>query len=250
MDQLIRSGEVLALGELAKELGVTERTLYRDLAHMKNRLGLPIARHPALGYRYTRPVPPLDSREAVAGPNSAGKGPQAGRPTRLRRLLETLHQALYEHRTVWIAFVDRPEADAGFLLNPLFLSRIRGEVALFGVRPSDGALLNVPTRRLECVRPTLETFEEPIPSGAKVRESDGWVAAGSRHQVRLRFPAAQEWARDLLVTESQSVEETPEELVLSFRTDDLAGAKLLVCLLGRSVQVEGPPALLALLNRE
>lgn len=249
LDQLLRSGQVFALRDLARNLAVTERTLYRDLAYMKNTLGLPISRHPAHGYRYTRPVPPLESRDTVTGLRAMGQAPQALKPTHLRRLLEAVHGALYERRTVWIALADRREADEGFLLNPLFLSKINGETLLFGVRTSDGALLNLPTRRLEDVRLTPSTFEEPFAGEAKVRESEGWGAPGSLHAVRLRFPSSPQWVRDLLVSEDQSMEESHPALVLSFRTDDLARTAALVKLLGPFVRVEGPPQLQALLGR-
>jgi biotin operon repressor len=250
MDQLFRSGEALTLARLAEELGVTERTLYRDLAYMKNKLGRPIERHPANGYRYTRPVPPLESGEAVSGPEGTGNAHSAAKPNRLRLWLEILHRALYEGGSLWVTCSGRAEAGGEFCLNPLYLSRTQGEVVLFGVRPSDGALLNLPVACLEGVRAAESASSERVPVGAKIRASDGWLPSGGPHEIRLLFPAGIEWARALLVTGDQRVEDGSRGHQIRFRTGDLERAARFIRMLGPSVRVEGPPALLALLGRK
>lgn len=250
MDQLFRSGEALTLARLAAELGVTERTLYRDLAHMKNKLGRPIERHPVNGYRYTRPVPPLEAGEAVSGPEGSSNAHAAPKPSRLRLFLEIIHRALYEGRSLWVTCAGRAEAGGEFCLDPLYLSRIQGEVVLFGVRPSDEALLNLPVRCLEGVRAAESTFGERMPGGARVRVSEGWLPSGVAHEIRLLFPAGVEWARALLVTGDQAEEDGPRGHQIRFRTGDLERAARFILELGPSVRVEGPPALLALLARK
>jgi biotin operon repressor len=250
MDQLLREGEALTLERLAAELGVTERTVYRDLAHLKNRLGRPIVRHPENGYRYTRPVPPLETREAVTGPDGSGNSHTSGKPSRLRLLVETVHRAVYESRSLWVTCAGRPETSGEFCLDPLYLSRIRGEVVLFSRRRSDGALLNLPLRCLEGARAADSVPGEVPLEGDKVRVSEGWLPSGGPHEIRLMFPRGVEWCRALLVTGDQSEEDGPRGHRICFRTRDLERAARFIRTLGPSVRVEGPPDLLALLGRK
>ena len=244
--RLLRGGGRVTLAHLADELGVTERTVCRDLLSMKEKLGLPVAHTSDRGYHYTRPVPLLATREAVFGP-APGLNPTA-RAGRLRRILETIHEALYGGNKIWIESYERPDSPAPFILCPLFLSKVLGDLLLFGYRSSDEILLNLSVRLLDEVRLTPQTFESALGEGPKVRESEGWAGKGARHEIRLRFSLEASWAEDLVFAERQILDRLPSGLSIRFRTDDLGKVRKLVLFLGEKVSAEAPPALLSLLG--
>lgn len=56
IDRLLRGNAVPTTADLARELGVSERTVYRDLVFLRDRLGAPVGYDARRrGYRYTRP---------------------------------------------------------------------------------------------------------------------------------------------------------------------------------------------------
>jgi len=242
---LLRGGGRVTLARLAGELGVTERTVCRDLQLMKEEFGLPVAHTSGRGYHYTRPVPLLATREVVFGP-APGLSPTA-RTGRFRRMLETIHEALYGGNKIWIESRERPDSPAPFVLCPLFLSKVLGDLLLFGYRPSDGILMNLLVRLLDDVRPTPQTFESALAEGPKVRDSEGWAGKGTKHEVRLLFSPEASWAEDLCFAERQVLDRPPSGLSVRFRTDDLAKVRSLILFFGEMVSVEAPPALLSLL---
>jgi len=243
IDRLLRGQERVTLARLTRELGVTERTVCRDLEFMKERLGLPVQHSAARGYHYARPVPLLVAREAVAGPISRSKPPT--RDGRLRRLLETIHEALYAQHEIWIETMEGPGPLKPFVLQPFFLSRVLGDLLLFGCRPEDGRLFNLSLRLLEDVRPTGNRFEASLAEGPKVRESEGWGGKGEASEVELFFPPEAHWASSLFFAQNQTGEQTTDGHTVRFRTGDLERVRDLACVLGDRVRVavrSGEPA--------
>jgi len=56
IDRKLRGNQCPTTGDLARELGVSERTVYRDLVFLRDRLGAPLCYDTRRrGYRYTRP---------------------------------------------------------------------------------------------------------------------------------------------------------------------------------------------------
>lgn len=56
IDRVLRDGRCPTTSDLAQELGVSERTVYRDLVFLRDRLGAPVVFDGRRrGYRYTRP---------------------------------------------------------------------------------------------------------------------------------------------------------------------------------------------------
>jgi hypothetical protein len=240
IDRLLRGKERVTLALLIDKLGVTERTVCRDLEYMKQKLGLPVSHTVERGYCYSRQVPDLAEPEPVAGPATAPSLPV--RRGRSRRILGTIHEALYGRKQVWIEGAEPTGSTGPFAFHPFFLSKVLGEFLLFGYRPSDGVLMNLPLRYLEDVRLTPQTFESGLAEGPKVRESEGWAGKGATHEVRLLFLPEATWAQDLFFAQGQVVEKASSGLAVRFRTDDLARVDRLAAVLGSKVRVEVPVA--------
>lgn len=246
IDKLIRGERRVTLSLLARELGVAERTVCRDLESMRERLGLPLAHTPERGYHYTRPVPPSATRETVVGP-TPGVKPRV-RAGQLRRVLETIHEALYSGNQILIESFECPGSAEPFIFCPLFLSKFLGDLVLFGYRLADGVLLNLSVRLIENVRLTPQTFESPLGKGPKVRESEGWAGKGAGHEVRLRFSPETWWAESLCFAERQTLERSPSGLSIRFSTDDLGQVRKVILFLGDKVSLEAPLILMSLLG--
>lgn len=72
IDRALRAGGCPSAAQMAQELGVSERTVYRDITFLRDRLGAPVAYDPRRrGYCYTRahrffPGVSLTPQEVVA----------------------------------------------------------------------------------------------------------------------------------------------------------------------------------------
>lgn len=238
IDQLLRSGRAETLSILSKTLGVTERTVCRDLDFMKKDLGLPVSHSLQKGYFYASPVPPLERWEVQLVAGMSADGPIEDRIDPIRRILEVLHEALYSRRKIELQTTEPDRDGASFPFLPYFISRIAGELFLFGYRPDTAALLNLRLRVISGVEPLEETFSMCPAGEAKIRENQGWIAPGDAYSVRLRFAPGASWARDLMFTESQVVVDEGGATLIQVRTSDLEGVHRIAAFLGECVSLE------------
>ncbi len=244
IDALLRAEGPHTLDSISKKLGVTVRTVCRDLAFMKQKMGLPIAHDQNRGYFYALPVAPVSLTPDIAcrfyatGPASRTLSMEA-----VRRNLEIVHDALYESRTLTVSLLGACDTMVACTIRPYFLSRLRGDLYLFASRTDSDALMNIPVSEISRAEPGPE-MQEPSPFGEeRVRSSGGWIRAGTRHPVSIRFKETTDWAADLQMCEEQEVERSSRGLVFHFRADDLEEVRTLVRLLGPRVKVEEPQRL-------
>ncbi len=244
IDTMLRSEGKHTLDAIARRLNVTVRTICRDLAYMKQKMGLPIAHDPKKGYYYAFPVAPVGQLSgAPAHPLRAASASAGVSMDVIRTNLEAIHDALYQGRRLILTLGRGEEPKEEFGVRPFFLSRLRGDLYLFAARLDSDALINLPIPAISRVEAGPD-LEGPSPFGPdKVRPAGGWIRSGIRYRVKLRFKRQAEWARDLQICEDQKLESTPHGLVLRFETDDLDGVRTLVRLLGHWVKVEEPAAL-------
>jgi hypothetical protein len=243
LDGILRANEPNTLEGLAERLGVTLRTVCRDLVHMKEVLHLPVFHQRGHGYRYAHWVPPLEEPGALAG-----RMPSPPRPLRsdsLRRLLETLHESLVERRAVDL---QRLEGAGWEPFHPHFLSRFRGEWTLFGWNPAGCHPASYPLALLREVRPRADFFALPAGEPA-VRLRGGWVEPGRAFGVGIRFSSRLPWALDLRICEDQERETLAGWTAYRFRTDNLEEVRNFLALCPREgVTVEEPPLFRSLLR--
>ncbi len=244
IDAVLRSEGKHTLESISGRLGVTVRTTCRDLAFMKQKMGLPVAHDPQRGYYYALPVAPIDQpSRTMSSPLKTGPA-SGGLPMDVvRRNLEVIHEALYEGRRLILTQGSGDEVTEEFGVRPFFLSRLKGDLYLFAARIESDVLVNLPISTIRRAEAGTH-LEGPSPFGAdKVRAAGGWVRSGIRYRVSLRFKRQPDWVRDLQICEDQRVESTPRGLFVRFDTDDLENVRALVRLLGRWVKVEEPSAL-------
>jgi biotin operon repressor len=249
IDERIRAGGGWTLAQLARELGVTERTVCRDLVHMRQELGLPIIHRPGLGYSYSAPFPEWRP-EAKTAPPTVEAPSQPMNAARLRTNLEAIHGALYAKRRLLLREQARGDLVPvqPYPLHPFFLARRAGDLLLFGFRPDAGALINRSIRCFQEVVILPDTFDESPVTGSEVRWAPYWLPAGSSHLVCLRFAPGAEWAEDLQLADGQVLQRRKNQVQIDFQTDDLEAVRRLVSFLGRAVKVEAPLRLRAMLK--
>jgi hypothetical protein len=165
----------------------------------------------------------------------------------LRPLLEQVHAGLLQHRKLLLR---APElrVDA-FVFHPYFLSRVAGEVRLFGLMARPRHLADIPVGTLADARCLSEPFEDTLAAEPKIRHGRGWIPSGTRHTVCLRFPSACRWAMAMTVCSEQSIELSEKGILIHFSTDDLGEVQRFVNALGTSVTVEQPGVLRSRLRR-
>ncbi|MGC8762343.1 MAG: helix-turn-helix transcriptional regulator [Acidobacteriota bacterium] len=243
LDEILRADRPNSLKELADRLGVTIRTVCRDLAHMKEVLHLPVQYQRGHGYRYAHWVPPLADPSAFAGKRWDSPRPLGS--DSLRRLLETLHGALVERRAVDFQRSGEREWEP---FHPHFLSRFRGEWTLFGWNPAGRHPASHPLALLQAVRLREKTFVLPQAEPA-VRTRGGWVAPGRSYGVGIRFSSHMPWALDLRICEDQEKETQVGWTAYRFRTDSLEAVRNFLALCPREgVAVEEPSLFRSLLR--
>jgi len=244
IDALLRTEGQHTLDSISKKLSVTVRTVCRDLAFMKQKMGLPIVHDQNRGYYYALPVAPASlSPDAACRPYATGQASRTFSMETVRRNLEIVHDALYEGRTLTVSLLEAGDVMGAFNIRPYFLSRLRGDLYLFASRTDSDALMNIPISTISRAEPGPEV-QEPSPFGEeRVRSSGGWIRAGTRHPVTIRVKKTEGWAADLQMCEEQKVERSGRGLVFHFKTDDLEEVRTVVRLLGTGVKVEEPQRL-------
>ncbi len=248
MDRLLRSETPNTLASLAEAMGVTQRTVCRDLAYMKEELGLPIEHAYGRGYYYALPVPPLEDVEQI-DPRSTPPPPALRKSARATaETLEKIHSALYGQRKISVSVSRQGEDNGTWVLHPHFLSRIASRLILFAYRPERRELVNIHVEQLKGVTVLPDKFLDPPLSDVKVKEGEGWIRSGSLYKVSLRFASSLAWARDLQLADGQVLEVSGPHTTIRFRTDDLEAVRRLVFFLGDSVMVEEPAILRSLLR--
>jgi len=249
IDELLRrQGEKVTLIRLAEVLGVTPRTVCRDLDFMKRELGLPLAHTPRRAYHYAIPVPPLDSSAAMQIAGAKSTLPTSGALKR-RQAIEAIHQALYSNRKLQVLLTAEAGEDSGpFVLHPFFLSKVAGEWVLFAFREQDRALVNIPARHCGEVKLLDETFADCPAGPAKMRGTQGWLSSGKLFSVTLRFAHWARWAERLMLAPGQTMWVEEGEVRIRFRTDDLEQVRRLVLFMGDGVTVEEPAVLRSILR--
>ncbi len=248
MDRLLRSEAPNTLASLAESMGVTQRTVCRDLAYMKEELGLPIEHAYGRGYYYALPVPPLEDLEGL-DPRGAPPPPPVRRNARpTAETLEKIHSALYGQKKISASVTRKGEDEGTRVLHPHFLSRVASRLILFAYRPDRRELVNIPVEHLEGVTVLPDKFLDPPLSEVKVKEGEGWIRSGSLYKVSLRFASSLAWARELQLADGQMLEVSGPYTTIRFRTDDLEAVRRLVFFLGDSVMVEEPAILRSLLR--
>ena len=238
IDRILREEPSPTLEGLARLLGVTVRTICRDLDFMRRTLGLTILHSRKRGFHYPDPPPPI--LEPPENPKE-GRVPAPGSTDpRHREALEVVHRALYECRSIRLS-ARWPDGERGEApLRPFFLSRITGRWWLFGKRTDTGVLVNLPLDAVESAAPAGDiTLPSPFP-GPKVREEALWTdQRPPRFTVSLKAPAACSWLGHCLLGENQSVGTDPSgSIVVRFETGDLDSVMRLIVLLGGGVRLE------------
>lgn len=243
LDGILRADAPNSLEKLAERLGVTVRTVCRDLDHMKEVLHLPVHHQRGHGYRYAGWVPPFESPAPF--PSKPLEPSRPLPPESLRRLLETLHNALVERRAVDLERFGGPEREP---FHPHFLSRFRGEWTLFGWTPGGLHPASYPLSSLREVRLRSESFVLSAAEPA-VRSRGGWVPPGRTFGVGICFASRLPWAMDLRICEEQVEEVQAGWTAYRFRTDDLESLRRLLALCPRGgISVEEPSFFRSLLR--
>lgn len=155
--------------------------------------------------------------------------------------MERVHEGLCKHRKLLLR-APGLHADA-FVFHPYFLSRVAGEVRLFGFLPGLGQLSDFPVSALAEARCLPEPFEDDLATEPKIRYGRGWIPSGTRYTVCLRFQSACRWAMGLKICTGQSAEVLKEHILIRFSTDDLGEVQRFARALGTSVTVEEPGVL-------
>ena len=248
MDRLLRSDAPNTLASLAEALDVTQRTVCRDLAYMKEELGLPVEHVYGRGYYYALPVPPLEEVQGLDPRNAPPPPPQRLNARTTAETLEKIHSALYGQKKISVTLTRKGVSDGAWVLHPHFLSRVASRLILFAYRPDRRELVNIPVEQLEGVTVLPDKFLDPPLSEAKVKEGEGWIRSGSLYKVSLRFASSLAWARELQLADGQVLEVSGPHTTIRFRTDDLEAVRRLVFFLGDSVMVEEPAILRSLLR--
>lgn len=248
MDRLLRSNTPNSLASLAEALGVTQRTVCRDLSYMKEKMGLPIEHSYGRGYHYALPVPPLENMENRDPRSAPPKRPMRRSSRETAEILEKIHSALYGQKKITVTVDGEGGKGASWVLHPHFLSRVESRLTLFAYRPDRRELVNIPVQNLSKVAVLPGRFLDPPLSEIKVKEGEGWIKSGSLYKVSLRFPSSPAWPRDLQMADGQVVETTASHITIRFRTDDLEAVRRLVFFLGDTVTVEEPAILRSLLR--
>jgi predicted DNA-binding transcriptional regulator YafY len=241
IDVLLRAEGRHTLDSISKKLGVTVRTVCRDLAFMKQRMGLPIAHDQDRGYYYALPVAPVDfAADVTCRPYALSPASKTFSMEAVRRNLEIVHHALYEGRTLTVSLLGPRDTMVARNIRPYFFSRLRGDLYLFASRTDSDALMNIPVSTISRAEPGPE-MQEPSPFGdERVRSSGGWIRSGTRHHVTIRFKKTEDWVADLQMCEEQKVERSGRGFVFHFKADDLEEVRTVVRLLGTRVMVEEP----------
>ena len=240
LDLLLKSDRNMSRSDLARELGVSERSVLRYLAAMKSALCLPVAR--ALrGCGGTSSAHIQGGAAGSPGVHSKHAKTLARPEDFLRSLLEHVHEGLLHHRKLLLR---APElrVDA-FVFHPFFLSRVAGEVRLFGLMAGPGQLADIPVGALAEARCLPESFEDALAAEPQIRHGRGWIPSGTRHAVCLRFPSACRWVMDMTICTGQTIVVSEENIQIHFSTDDLGEVQRFVGALGPSVTVEKPGVL-------
>ncbi len=193
MDRLLRSDGPNTLASLAEAMGVTQRTVCRDLAYMKEELGLPVEHVYGRGYYYALPVPPLEDMQGLDPRNAPPPPPQRLSARTTAETLEKIHSALYGQKKISVTLTREGESDGAWVLHPHFLSRVASRLILFAYRPDRRELVNIPVEQLEGVTVLPDKFLDPPLSEAKVKEGEGWIRSGSLYKVSLRFASSLAW---------------------------------------------------------
>jgi len=248
IDRLLRSDTPNTLASLAEALGVTQRTVCRDLSYMKEEMGLPIEHSYGRGYHYALPVAPLEDLEDRPPRSTPPKRPLRRSSRDTVAILEKIHAALYGQKKITVTIAGEGGEDASWVLHPHFLSRVASRLTLFAYRPDRRELVNIPVQSLSKVAVLADRFLDPPLSEIKVKEGEGWIKSGSLYKVSLRFPSSPAWARNLQMADGQVVETTASHITIRFRTDDLEAVRRLVFFLGDTVTVEEPAILRSLLR--
>lgn len=241
IDRILRTRRSVTLAELAEELGVSQRSVCRFLAHMRRDLHLPVTRSPQHHYHYASDIASNQPSEpepmATAHPSPWAFGTMAASV----RVLERVHEALYTRRKL-VAAGPNIESPA-YVLHPYFLSRVAGELYLFGGRPCQKALVNIPLGQILMAEVLNETFDDELAEGRKLRQSQGWIPGGSRHAVSLRFPTWAMWASQLKICLRQRLEGSGHHITIRFLADDMDEVRRFVLALGETVTVLEPAVL-------
>ncbi len=238
IDRLLRARRGVTLAALATELGVTERSVCRYLAQMKSELHLPVAHSPERHYHYVDPSPLFVFHQA-GQPAPLRPHPPAERAVPPSfSVIEQIHGALYSRSKIVLT---GPSLEASpVLAHPYFLSRLAGELVLFGSLPHQRALLNLPLHQISAVQVLGERFDDELAEGPKVRRGEGWLPAGTACQVCLRFPSWAFWAASLRVCARQTVTGQGRSILIRFATNDVEALRRLVLALEGVVFVEEP----------
>ncbi len=139
--QILRDGRLHRAADMARELGVSERTTYRDMATLQAS-GVPVAGEPGMGYQLSAPItlPPLNltlvELEALhLGMAVVGDAADAELSAAAKSLSAKIDAVLPEDRsaapTGW-GFAVYPFADAaaGFQFMPVLRAAIRSRQKL------------------------------------------------------------------------------------------------------------------------
>ncbi len=207
---------------------------------MRSALGLPVAR--SLRGHGDSPAAPIPVGPADPPGARSKRTESFARPEDvLRPLLDHVHEGLLQHRKLLLRAPDL-RVDA-FVFHPFFLSRVAGEVRLFGLMAGLAQLADIPVAALAEARCLPEPFEDAMAAEPKIRHGSGWISSGTRHEVCLRFPSACRWVMGMTICTEQTVEVSEENILVRFTTDDLGEVQRFVGALGPSVTVEKPGVL-------
>jgi hypothetical protein len=161
--------------------------------------------------------------------------------------MEQVHEGLCTRRKLLLRAPDL-RLDA-FVFHPYFLSRVAGEVRLFGFLAGPGQLSDFPVSTLAEARCLPDTFEDDLATEPKIRHGRGWIPSGTRYTVCLRFASPCGWAMGLKICAGQSVNVSEEHILIRFNTDDLGEVQRFAWALGTAVSVEEPGVLRSQLRR-
>jgi hypothetical protein len=161
-------------------------------------------------------------------------------------MLDQIHDGLLQHRKLLLRS-PALRVDA-FVFHPFFLSRVGGEMRLFGRMAGTGRLADFPVGALSEAECLAEPFDDALAAEPKIRHGSGWISSGMRHSVCLRFPSSCRWVMDMTICTEQSVEVSEDGILVQFSTDDVREVQRFAWALGTSVTVEKPGVLRSLLR--
>lgn len=246
LDLLLKSDPNMNRSSLAGALGVSVRSVNRYLGALRSALCVPVARVlRGKGGAASAPIQvgPTDSQ----GVRSLHAKTLTQPEDYLRPLLGHVHDGLLQRRKLLLR---APElrVDA-FVFHPFFLSRVAGEVRLFGLMAGPGQLAEIPVGALAEARCLPEPFEDALAAEPKIRHGRGWIASGTRHEVCLRFPSACRWVMEMTICTGQTIEVSEECFLVHFSTDDLGEVQRFIGALGPLVAIEKPGVLRSRLRK-